>query len=74
MMATPMCAIHPRSEFEKLKAPSAIANRQPELRSTPDDLFMKQTIDVKEAERLPATWMRSSSPARIGNSDTRLTR
>jgi len=31
---------------------------------------MKQTIDVKEAEAWPATWMRSVALRGIGNSDT----
>src|SRR4051794_27228188 len=77
MMATPIVRKYILDgEFEKLKG--AVGNKEAGSQSFDQhltELFMKQTIDVKEAERLASNVDALKLALRgIGNSDTRLTR
>jgi twitching motility protein PilT len=77
MMATPIVRKYILDgEFEKLKG--AVGNRESGSQSFDQhltDLFQKQIIDVKEAERLASNVDALKLALRgIGNSDTRLTR
>lgn len=77
MMATPLVRKYIlEGEFEKLKG--SVGNREAGSQSFDQhltDLFQKQIIDVKEAERLASNVDALKLALRgIGNSDTRLTR